>query len=125
MVLGELKATMVTGPDGSDETLQVWITGGAGVVGDPLTVMLVGEICTDTTADAGAVLRGLVGEYGPWLHLDLQHVSFIDARALTMLIQLRNISHQQGGELRLLSPGGMVQSLLQLTNLTGLTDSPR
>jgi anti-sigma B factor antagonist len=110
-------AASIHATDASEPTLQVWVLDDGGGPPQDVTVQLAGEACTDTTDAAYRAVRELLADGSRHLTLDLQDVTFLDARGATMLIALQGLCEERGGTVRLLAPSRPARLVLHLTQL--------
>jgi anti-anti-sigma factor len=85
---------------------------------DDLVLAVSGDICTASAQPLGARLRDLVVQFPVRLvTLDLTGVSFADARAVTLLVELDRTCRDAGSRLTVARPSAAVVRLLQLCGL--------
>lgn len=82
---------------------------------DDLVLAVGGDICTLSAKPLGARLRELVVQFpARFVTLDLAEVTFADARAITMLIELDRACATTGSMLIVQRPSAAVERLMQL-----------
>ena len=110
-----LLASIVSGFEESEPTLELWLVVGAGTGGD-VKVKLIGEVCTDSVPEASDVLWRASADCASVV-LDLAAVTFFDCRGVAMLIELRQGLEARGATLEVANPSPAVRQVLQLTEL--------
>jgi anti-anti-sigma factor len=89
---------------------------------DAVTIKAAGELCFDTAAPVAAVLATAMSAGAQRVILDLDQVTMLTAGGLRVLVaaaaQLRN----SGRSLSLINAHGIVQRVLEITELDELVD---
>ena len=81
-------------------------------------IAITGELDIAATPELSTVMLMAARSPGPLVVLDLGGVEFIDSTALGTLLNAGNEVEASGKRLRVVSRGGPVRKLLELTNLT-------
>jgi anti-sigma B factor antagonist len=91
--------------------------------GDPVALVVDGQIDAHTAPELDGVLIGLPGDRS--VTVDLSSVTFIDSSGLRVLVRADKRLDAGGGDLTLLRPSEPVRRLLEITGLvSALTIAP-
>lgn len=86
----------------------------------PTSLALVGEFDTTSADVVRALVSSLIDEGAASLELDLSRLSFIDSRAIGVLIGAARQLRELGGMLVLRAPTRPIQRVLEITGLEHL-----
>ena len=81
---------------------------------DERMITVIGEIDLATAPEFGKALKDCHGK----VVVDLREVPFMDSTGLRVLLTEQNRLTEAGGSLRLLTAGGQIDRLLEITGLT-------
>lgn len=90
---------------------------------DSLVVKPFGELDIMTTPELDTVIEQAFTDGMSHIDLDLRHLRFCSAAALTLFVRAADRCERAGGRLRLTNPTRMTARLLHITDLEGLLDA--
>jgi anti-sigma B factor antagonist len=85
---------------------------------------VVGELDVDVADTVVALGLSAVQHANPALIIDLSACTFIDARGIDSLVEIRNAAQERGVRVYLLGPSKKVSRLLKITGLSASFPAP-